>query len=907
MTWKAIIICLCECIFLGLVPCPVFAQTSDTLLHADSLHTGQGGLHTISSPAGDTASNDTVRMHPPASGIIHIADDTTKKSEDAIPIGIGIKTMKRAHKGGYVISGKVEDMSTKEGIPSAVILFPNASLGASADLDGNFIINTDTLPNDTLHIQAMGYKAVNRILEKTRHEYSFKVDLVRTATSLNEVVVHAGEDPAILLMKKIIARKPFNNPDRMENYSYLADNRLEADMQRMSKKQFSKIPILKTYSFIFNNMDSTSDTEPFLPLYLTEALSDYYFRRDPKKQREFIKGSIIKGINNDNIIKYLGSLYQNVNIYRNYLPVFDKKFVSPISNDGLFYYNYTIKDTERAYGHNIIQVAFSPRRPGEACFTGNFWVVDSVFAIERISMNVSKLANINWVDRVNIYKEFAPVDSFWFCTEDKFVADFTIYDSKKLLGFIGRKTTTYHNIVINDTSVTNVLDNPHWKEEVIKLDSAKNRPDAWWAKNRQDTLSKTEKAIYKMTDTINSMPITTFYKHLILFLASGVQDIGPLQLGPYFYLYSSNPVEGNRFRISLGTPRKIKNVHITGFLAYGDKDNRFKYGVTGLWLLKRHPWMYLYGYYVHDIDQSTSYYDQLGSDNIFSSLFRKPGVPWKLAFSDDERFEFFKEYFSGFSHKLILQHRIYTPYAPLPAAGIFYDDNGNPSNSVTSSEVGLELRYAYKEKYIEGQYLRAYFGTKYPVVDLEVDAGIKDVLNSGYQYQKARFSVTESINIPPFGHLYYNLFAGKYFGTLPYPLLNIVPGNEYYYYNQYAFEMMNTYEFITDQYAGFNIEHNIGGGLFNHIPALKRLKWRQFWTAKGVIGSLSDANEQLNLNKGFPFRTLQGDPYLELGTGVSNIFQIFRIDFDWRVAPAPLPTEAKTSYFGIFGSVNFQF
>lgn len=525
-----------------------------------------------------------------------------------------------------------------------------------------------------------------------------------------------------------------------------------------------------------------------------------------------------------------------------------------------------------------------------------------------MSMDVSKLANINWVDRISLYQEFAPVnDTDWFCIKDKFVANFTAYNSNKLPGFIGRKTTTYHNIVINDTSVSNVLDDPRWKEEVIRSDSAKFKSDDWWAKNRPDTLTKNEKGINKMVDTINSMPITTVYKNTITFLASGVKDFGPIQLGPYFYIYSHNPVEGNRFRLSIGTPRKLKDAHVTAFLAYGDNDNRFKYGGTGLWLLSRHPRMYLYGYYVHDIDQATNYYDQLGSDNIFSSLFRKAGVPWKLAFSDDQRFEFYKEYFSGFSHKLILQHRQFTPYAPLPSVGIFNDNNGNPSNSTTSSEVGLELRYAYKEKYIEGQYLRVNIGSKYPVIDLEVDAGIKDILNSGYQYQKARLSITEDINIPPLGHLYYNVFAGKYFGTLPYPLLEIHPGNEYLYYNQYAFEMMNNYEFLSDQYAGFNIEHNIGGGIFNHIPGLKKLRFRQFWTAKGAVGSLSNANEQLNLNKGYPFRTLQGNPYLELGTGVSNIFQIFRIDFDWRVTPAPLPGENKAKYFGIFGSVKFQF
>jgi hypothetical protein len=317
--------------------------------------------------------------------------------------------------------------------------------------------------------------------------------------------------------------------------------------------------------------------------------------------------------------------------------------------------------------------------------------------------------------------------------------------------------------------------------------------------------------------------------------------------------------------------------------------------------------MYLYGYFAHDIHSGTNYYDHIGADNIFSTLFRKQGIPWKLAFAEDARLEWYKEYFNNFSHKLILKHRNYTPYAPLPSVTIFRDLNDNPTNHVVNSEVGVELRYARKEKYIEGQYKRVVVPSKYPVLTLELSAGFKDVLNGGYEYQRGRFSLTQRIKIPPIGHLYYNVFAGKYFGTLPYPLLEIHPGNEFYYYNRYAFEMMNNYEFLSDQYAGFNIEHNIGGGIFNRIPLLKKMKLRQFWTAKGVIGSLSEANQQLNLNKGFPFRTLEGDPYLELGTGVSNILQVFRIDFVWRVTPKPLPTEAKSRYFGIFGSVRFDF
>ena len=862
----------------------LLAQTADTLPHRDTILKTDTPLH----PVTDTLQKQII--------------DTTQHDTT-------LHTVLNTAPEGYTINGKVEDAHTGEGLPFANIFFPRSSLGTSADLNGNFIIKAGQLPADTLVISGMGYKTMYKRLRKDQHTYNYIIELEREDHELSEhVVVASGEDPALVLMRHVIEHKEYNNPDRTENYKYEAYNRLEADLQRLGPKTFSKLPILKNYSFIYNGMDTSEGGKPFLPLYLTESVSDFYFRTHPKKQREIIKGSMVKGVNNNNVQRYLGSLYQNVNAYRNFIPVFDKKFISPLNDNGPFYYKYTIKDTERAYGHNIILVQFKPRREGENCFTGDFWIVDTVYALQRISMDVSKLANVDWVDRVSLYQEYAPVDSFWFCIKDKFIANFSAYNSHKLPGMIGRKTTTYHNIVINSPSVDSALDNKDWKEDVIISDSDRHRSDEWWAANRPDSLSKTEKGIYKMVDTITSMPITTFYKHLITFLVSGVQDVGPIQLGPYYYLYSSNPVEGNRFRFSFGTPRTLKNLHLNAFVAYGDKDNRFKYGATGLWLLQRDPRSYLYGYYIHDIDHSTNYYDQLGSDNIFSSLFRKPGVPWKLAFSDDQRFEYYKQYHNRFSHKLILEHREYTPYAPLPYQGIFKDVNGNPSNSVTTTEVGVDLRFAYKEKYIDGQYLRVNLGSKYPVFDLQLTAGVKDVLSSGYNYQKARFSVAESINIPPFGHLYYNLFAGKYFGSsLPYPLLEIHPGNEYYYYNYYAFEMMNTYEFISDQYAGFNIEHNIGGGIFNHIPYVKLLKLRQFWTAKGVFGSLSADNQELNLNKGFPFRTLNNNPYLELGTGISNILQIFRIDFVWRVTPKPEANEARSRYFGIFGSVQVQF
>jgi hypothetical protein len=810
----------------------------------------------------------------------------------------------------YVINGKVEDANTSEGLPFAIIYFIGTGVGVTSDQDGNFRFVLDSLPNDSLRIEAMGYKPIIKKLINSKVTYNYILELERANNLLTEFVVKASqEDPAVTLFKKVVRNKFRNDPDRLDNYCYEAYNRLEADLQRLTRSQFEKIPLLKNYAFVFDNLDTLSEEKPYLPLYLTETISDYYFTRKPKRQKEFIKASMVKGVNNESIVKYLGTLYQNINIFKNFIPVFDKRFVSPLSSDGLFYYRYKIKDTQVIDGHRMILMQFAPKRGVESCFIGDFWVVDTVYAIHRISMDVSKLANINWVDRISMFQEFGLIDTNWLCTKDKFVATFSIYDSKKLPGFIGRKTTTYHKIRINQDTVVQVVSDRQYKEDIIKTDSARLKDDTWWTDNRPDSLTKNEKRIYKMVDTINNMPITRVYKNAITFISTGVKDIGWLQLGPYYYLYSRNPVEGNRFRLTLGTSRRLKDQHFTGFVAYGTQDKEWKYGATGLWVMNRKPWTTLYAYYAHDVNQSTNYYDQVGSDNIFSAVFRKAGVPWKLAFANDARIQFFREYFNGFSFKLLAQKRVFTPYRPLPSTSIFRDEYNAPTNSVRSTEGGIELRFAPKEKYLDGNYYRIRLANKYPVLKMEYTAGLKGVLGSAYNYHKLRFSVSERISIPPIGHLYYNVFAGKYFGKLPYPLLEIHPGNEFYYYNMYSFQMMNNYEFLSDEYMGFNIEHNLGGGIFNRMPLIRKLKFRQFWTAKGVWGSLSPQNQHLNLNAGhsYPFRTLKGDPYLEIGTGVSNIFKVFRIDFVWRVTPQPEANEKLSRHFGIFGSAAFEF
>lgn len=812
----------------------------------------------------------------------------------------------------YKISGTVKDAHTQELIPFATLQFVGTNTGMVTDAAGKFLFELPSIPSDSLLVRVMGYQRTVLFVDSSLKEQALHFEINRADVSLKQYEVKANVNFALLLLRQIIRRKPYNNYDRFDNYKYEVYNKLELDIKNLNTTKLAKNRFTKPFSFILKNIDSTTESQPFLPVFLTESVSDYYFQRNPKKSKEIIKASRTSGLDNESVSKFLGGMYQNINVYDNYIPVFDKRFVSPVSNSGSLFYNYRITDTQYVSNHRFIKLNFEPRRKGENVFIGEVWVEDSTYAIQKMSMSVPNDANINFVRKVSLVQEFKKMDdsSGWFLAKDKFIVDFWTPSPKptKTLDFIGRKTTSYDQVVMNDTLVTNLFSEKKYPQNIVLQDSARNRPDSFWTAVRHETLNKNEQSIYKMVDTLQNMPLFQKYSNTIRFLATGYKPFGPIEWGPYFYLFSQNQLEGFRMRLDLGTtPKFNKDLYLNGYLAYGFGDDRFKGKLSALWLLKRHPRMYVYGSFVRDLDNGATYYDEVGTDNIFTLAIRKPNVPQKFMLIDEKRGEFYKEYFSGFSHHFSVVHKQSIPYAPLPSSNIF-PHNGKGLDPLTNMEVAVKLRYAFREEFLEGNYYRFSLGSKYPIVELKYALGIKGFMKSNYNYNKLSATVSDYIKLPPFGSLYYNFFGGKIFNaTLPYTLLEIHPGNEIYYYNKYAFNMMNRFEFISDQYAGFNLEHTLGNGIFNYIPLIRKLKFRQFWTAKGVIGRLSAENKALNLNAGYPFKTLQGNPYIEVGTGVENILKFIRVDFVWRLAPKPVPGEAYERRFGIFGSFRLQF
>lgn len=809
------------------------------------------------------------------------------------------------------VIGLVKDGLSDEPIPFASVKWMGTGQGKLTDTAGRFLFRMSQWPSDSLEITYVGYKDYRVSMTDARWQKGLRGDTLflvigmDRGKSVSEVVVKRKIDRGLLMWKRIVKRKPYNSHYAKVNFSYELHNKLELDINRFNKDKVGRFGLVKPFSFILNNVDS-SEGVPYLPIYFAETISDYFYQKSPFKTREIIKASKTDGLENESVSKLLGGTDANVNIYNDFIPVFDKQFVSPISDQGDNYYQYRVADTQYVNGQRLIHLIFTPKRKGENTFEGDCWVHDPTWAIQKMNLFLGPEANINFINKLSLVQEFRRLnDTTWFLSKDKFVFDIAPI-GKNSLGFIGRKTTTYQNVSINTDQNTEALNLNQIKQEVIFLPSAREQKDAYWQENRHEALSRNEKAVYQMIDTLNKMPLFKRYSNTVNFLATGYTNVGNFEIGPWYNWIWANALQGFRPRFDLGTNKHFsKQWYLHGYLAYGFGNQEWNGKFEVLHLLNKNPRSYIHASITSDYDNGQVYYDEVSQDNLFALAVRKNDVPIKFLHIEEQKLEYFKEWKFGLGVTTTFKHKRFDPVLNIPPRDLFIPPA--KGDVMTTTEATIKVRFGYQEKFLEGNFYRISLGSAYPVVEMRYTRGIQGVFNSGYNYSKFYVSVSDFTKRPPLGSFYYNVFAGRTYGTAPYPMLDIIPGNEIYYYNKYAFSLMNRFEYLADRYAGFNIEHNLGAGLFRFLPITRKMKIRQFWNVKAITTSLTPENYQMNVaNTGGFFKDLSGKTYMEVGTGIDNIIRFIRLDFVWRVLPTPRPVQS-IERFGVFFSFRLSF
>ncbi len=799
------------------------------------------------------------------------------------------------------LSGKIVDAITREPLPFVNIVFKGTNIGAASDIEGNYSLSTST-PVDSVSISYVGYNKLTRAVKRGQ-EQILNIGLTQ-GVDLVTVEIRPGENPAHRILRKIIAHKDENDRENLESYEYEVYNKVEFDLNNLSE-DFKNNRLLQPFSFIFDNIDSTNAKEkPYLPVFMTEALSDYYYRKNPKARNEVIKASKVTGLENNSVSQFMGDMYQNVNIYENTILVFGKNFISPISDNALLFYKFYLIDSVVIDGHKCYQLQFKPKRKQELAFVGNLWAADTSFAIKQIEMSIADDANINFINSTAVVQTYTQVDSVWMMQKERLVIDFNPFpiDQKKksMMGIYGRKTADYGKFKINkphEDKFYSMTENLKVNEDAFK------KTEAYWDEHRHDTLSKNEKQIYKMVDTLQSLPVYKTWIDVIQIFVTGYKVKGNFEYGPYYNMFSTNEIEGNRFRFGGRTSNQFsKWYELSGYVAYGTRDEKFKYSLGIRSFITKKPRAMVGFSYKNDNEILGQSQNGFTTDNILASVFRVTPLR-NLTNVKQVNAYIEREWFTGFNTKLSFVNRTMMPLADFHYE---YQKTTNTTafkEDITTSEIRLLARLAYNEKYIEGEFTRVSLGTHYPVVQAQYTLGLKDIFFSDYNYQKLTLNLDDRIRINPIGYFDYILEYGKVWNPLPYPLLELHGGNETYIYDIYAYNSMNYYEFVSDEYASATISHHFDGFFLNRIPLMRKLKWREVVGAKALVGRVNDKNKSLLI---FPehLYALDRGPYLEATTGIENIFKIFRVDAVYRLSYLDNP---KAVPFSIKASMQFTF
>lgn len=801
------------------------------------------------------------------------------------------------------VSGIVVD-KTNQPIPFATITFKKSNVGVVANEDGRFYIES-TQKHSVLVVSSAGFSEREIYLEDAVM-YNFKVKL-NEAESLNEVVVFTGKtskknNPALDILRKIWERKRKNGLYQFDQYQMEKYEKVEFDMNTIDSA-FMKNKVFKGMEFVFKHVDTSKVTgKTYLPIFINESLSDVYGDNRQKKIKEKLKANKTSGFEgNQQILSFLKDLYSDYSIYNNHLTFFDKSFTSPLSRTGVDVYNYVLRDSAYIDNKKCYNILFYPRRKNELTFKGDFWVNDTTFAIKKINMAVTKSANINWIKDIYIEQEFEVMnDSVFLLTRDYMMSDFALNKKEDSKGIYGKRTTLYRNHEFNKVKPL-----AFYKEEVNFIDNeVYKKSDEYWQDNRFEKLNKDEAGVYKMLDTLQTVKKFKQMYNLVSILGSGYVEFKNFDYGPIFSSFGFNEVEGIRLRVGGRTYFGPNDPwRIQAFTAYGSDDNKFKYGLSGKWMVDKKNRIIISGGNRRDIEQIgaslTTTNDVMGRSFASSALFTT-GSNGKLTNINLSNLAIEIEPVKNLIFQLGISHRTLVSASPTFSLDYFTDASRTAIQSeVKQSEANIQIEFMPNRRTIGYGVERDVVDNPYSRFFINYSHGFKGVLNSDFKYEKLQLFYKQPIIIGPLGRTNLTMELGKTFGTIPLGLMSVIPGNQTYFTIENTFSNLNFYEFISDQYLTLKWDHNFNGRIFSRIPFMRKLNWREIIGIRGVYGSISNANRAINAS-GLAYNAPENG-YWEYSAGIGNIFKVFRIDFSWRGNYLNTPDATKFAIKGAFG------
>lgn len=805
-----------------------------------------------------------------------------------------------------MVEGIVTDGVSGEPMPFVKVQFQDSKIGVFTDTAGYYKLNT-YYATDSLIFSFSGYvKQTVKVSLDQAQEINVTMNVLQT--DIQEVYVRPPDElPSTRLHKKVVANKRINNKEKLDSYEYEVYNKIQLDLNNIGDK-FKENGIVQKLDIVMDYLDSADNGKSYLPVIITESVSDFYFKNDPKTKKEEVKATRISGVENLQVNQFLGDMYLDVNIYDNYIDLFNKAFVSPIANFARTYYRFYLEDSTFIGNKWCYKLTFKPKRTGDATFEGEMWIHDTTYAVKSFSASLSPWVNINYVQGLYIEHEFDEVaPEVWMLTGEKMIADLKITKKTNIYGFYGRRHSTRKNYVINQARPDEFYKS---SSTVTIQEGAESRSKEYWAAIRHEPLSEQEQGIDNMIDSLEDLRFFKMMKNLIYLATTGYYPLKYIEIGSAFSLVTNNPVEGWRNALAIRTSNKFsRRLELGGNVAYGYGDKRFKYGAKIRYNITPKKRGMLTTYYNYDLEQIGQSPTAAAIGSTFGTLLRT-GPLDKLTFVERAGIDLEKD----IGKDIILYGGMeWKEYTALGVANYLRPDS-TEIERIQSTELIARFRWAKDEEFISGAFDRTSVGSKYPVISIQGIFGIKDLLGADYNYQKIDLIVEQRTNIGVLGRIRYSANFGYIFGSAAYPFLKVHEGNQSYWLMTNTFNKMNFFEFISDRYVTALIENHWDGLFLDRIPLIKKLKWRTVTTVRAAYGQISDRHQNEMILPSFT-KQFGNEPYVEVGVGIENIFTLIRVDAFWRVTHR-IPTDPndlnvfgnpKSPNFGIRARYSFNF
>ena len=803
------------------------------------------------------------------------------------------------------ITGRVID---EDGfaVSYASVQYRGHKIAVSSDSQGKFSIEKH--PGWVLTVSALSYKS-QTISVNEKMDF-IEVKLKDDSHKLNEVVVRTKrgkysrkDNPAVELMRRVIAAKKKTDLGNHDYYQYDKYQKITLALNDLKKEQLEGKFFSKRQYLLDQVETSPYNGKLTLPVSIDETVSQHIYRKDPKTEKDIIKGQQSNGIGQviqtgEILNTALKDAFTDVDIYDDYVRLLQYPFPSPIGRTGISFYHYYIEDTVYVERDLCYHLQFIPANSQDFGFRGELYVLaDSSLHVKKCNLYMPHNTDVNYVKNMKIEQEYTRLDNGeWVLSKDDMIAELHVNSVLQDL------------LVVRNTRLTDYAFDElpkilfKGKAKVRHDMDAMNRDEAYWNKYRQVDLTKSESS---MDSFIHRMENSKGFKYIIFFVKALMEnyvEIGggtdgkksKFDLGPVNTYISKNFVDGIRLRLA-GRTMAALNPHFfwDGYAAYGTKSNDWYTGNIFTYSLNKKknspfefPMRNLTFEVARDVTSPSDENLLHNKDNFFMTF--RAATQDEMFLYHRQKLAFTYETDWGFRFNTSLRFQSNRTVGNLH----YYHLDGTEVKKIRMTDLNVGINYNPGVTYVNTKQQRLPINLDSPEIGLSHTMGFRGFMGGQYHSNITKLSIYKRQWLGSWGYLDFHAIGQAQWNKVPFPMLILPPINLSYFEQETTISLMKDWEFLNDRQVFWALSWDMNGKLLNRIPLIKKLKWREWFAIKGVWGHLTDKNNPyLEKNQGdgrlfkFPKNShvMNDTPYWECVAGVHNIFKFFSVEYVRRL------------------------